>query len=216
MIRDQAQFEKEIADIEGEAYYIDYAELFGMIRHYAAQLDEHEHGAYSHVVWNRMQIECSAFNAMLCSTVNLPQAAPLLVSALASENPEPQLLRAIMTALVRYPADEAYRAIARYIDSAFASDALMFAARMDFERSLPYLSMALARAEDDSGCLQIIRERLDDVGLDRLVDDLETFNLSSDTSLARLRDLLADPRGYCPFSEVQRNFLLRGLGLSYE
>jgi hypothetical protein len=215
-MRDQAKFEKEIADIEGESYYIDYAELLGSLRHYAEQLDEHEHGAYSHVVWVRIQTECSAFNAMLCSTVNLPQAAPLLVSALARDNPEPQLLRAIMTALSRYPGDDSYRAIVRYIDSAFASDALMFAARMDFERTLPYLSMALARGEDDSGCLQIIKERLDDVGRDRLVDDLETFNLSAETSLARLRDLLADPRGYCPFSEVQRSFLLRGLGLSYE
>lgn len=203
-MKSRAQIADELVALVQRHYYSEDFELLSAARAYHEQLDPAEREALRDVVAGRLLQEGTLVDVLLCSALEIPEAAPRLASLLLREESASQMSRALIQALQHYGGDEAYRAVERFLDSEQESEALRALAAIDFVRALPHLARLLDQEHHLDTCLHILYERRKRVGLPRLLHELQAASALQPRLLRdRLRRSLRAKTGeYNPFSEA--------------
>ncbi len=162
----------ELERLVQDMYYSEDFHLLSALRGWAAGLEPDEQAMAAQIAYQRLQEDGSLVDIILCTAFEVPGAGDVLAARLNREMETGQVTRALMTALRRYPSDDAYRAVSRFLDSDQDMDAVQALAAMDFVRTLPVLVSVLRHDHYLNIVLHILHERRKQCGMDRLLHEL--------------------------------------------
>lgn len=208
------QIAVDLRALESACYYSEDFHWLSSVRVYRDGLFEEERALFRQVVFQRLLLDGSITDVLLCSIDDIPGATPLLAERLNRESSSSQLTRALMEALRRCTGDEAFCAVERFVDSDQEQEALRVLAEIHFARALPYIERASQRPDHRDLVLHILYDRSRVVGLEALIGELRAFMATrNDAELAsRLCHALQNKSTpYNPFSEENLRRLMVAL-----
>ncbi len=207
------EMNQAIDSLVNQHYYSEDFELEAAMRAFYERLSDHEQAVCHQALIERLRVDPSILTVSLCSQIPIPEAAPLLASALNGEKTSSQRTRSIMAALRHYDDAHSFTAVERFLESDQEPEALQQLARIDFNRVRPHLMRAMTRPHLHPFCLQIFHEQRKRGGLEALADTLASWAAPDpETFEMRLRDVLSCKKGdYNPFSIEEQQTLLRAV-----
>ncbi len=207
------QLEDELDDLIRRNYYAEDFELRWTLQQFGEALPAEDHAFFHQLILRRLTEDPSIMSVMLCSASQVPEAVPILVSVLDDQPEANMLTRSILSTLGRYGEPSAFSAVERFLDSDQEPEALACLARLHFMRALFYVLRSSKRPHLRDVSLHILHERRKQVGLVRLITELDTFNKQSRHNVPkRVKAILRckeDP--YNPFSPDEIDAVLQGL-----
>ncbi|MCO5044858.1 MAG: hypothetical protein M9963_07460 [Kiritimatiellae bacterium] len=204
----------DLQALDADNYYSEDFEWLSAVRAYRAGLSEGEGQFFREAVLRRLLMDGSITDVLLCSVDAIPEAATLLANKLNGESAPSQMTRALIEALRRCGGEEAFRAVARFVDSDQEGEALRALAAIHFVRALPFLARAMKKEYIRDLALHILHDRFRAVGMDALQRELLAFCAGwSDAELSErfCRALKCKDEPYNPFTVEEIATLTRAL-----
>ena len=193
--------ERQLDELVKQNYYSEQYELEGVIRRFVGGLDPHGLDLFKRVVTARIGRDPSIVNIILCGVTDMPETVPVLITVLNTQTATSQVTRTLMHILEKYPGDETYMAVARFLESEQEGEAMACLARMDYSRTLSRLRIALRRDPLSDVCLHIFAERRKSVGLPAFIEEMKVLCTGAGGLRERVRKAFLSKTGrFSPFA----------------
>ncbi len=197
------QIAEEVRALTHEYYYREDYELEWAAKAYVDSLAEEEKHEFDAIMTERLTASPGLDDVALCARTGRMALSSYLVAQLEKEKTTSSVSRALLSVLTRQPAQEAFVAVERFLDSDQEGEALECLARIDFERALPYLRRAVQQDHLHNHCLHAMHMYMQEKGMDALVIALRTLMDPEPARLsAHVRKIIYSKQGdFNPFSE---------------